>query len=136
MYVLYVLWDHSNNLIPQQSTAPDPWWRVYYVFILRTKRCGVHEPTIICRRTLHSCRLLSSHNFRKIYRTPFYVELSKPGFRRLKYVQQKQIHARIVGSFLPILTDSDRFCDIPSLVSGWWFGTFFIFHNIWYNPSH
>ena len=22
------------------------------------------------------------------------------------------------------------------LVSGWWFGTFFIFHNIWDNPSH
>ena len=20
--------------------------------------------------------------------------------------------------------------------SGWWFGTFFIFHNIWDNPSH
>ena len=20
--------------------------------------------------------------------------------------------------------------------SGWWFGTFFIFHNIWHNPSH
>jgi hypothetical protein len=20
--------------------------------------------------------------------------------------------------------------------SGWWFGTFFIFHNIWNNPSH
>jgi hypothetical protein len=56
-----------------------------------------HEPTIICRLTLHSCRLLSSQNFRKNYRTPFYVELSKPGFRRLKYVQEKQIHARIFG---------------------------------------
>ena len=21
-------------------------------------------------------------------------------------------------------------------ISGWWFGTFFIFHNIWDNPSH
>jgi hypothetical protein len=20
--------------------------------------------------------------------------------------------------------------------TGWWFGTFFIFHNIWDNPSH
>jgi hypothetical protein len=22
------------------------------------------------------------------------------------------------------------------IVSGWWFGTFFIFHIIWDNPSH
>jgi hypothetical protein len=21
-------------------------------------------------------------------------------------------------------------------IPGWWFGTFFIFHNIWHNPSH
>jgi hypothetical protein len=24
----------------------------------------------------------------------------------------------------------------PKHVSGWWFGTFIIFHNIWDNPSH
>ena len=24
----------------------------------------------------------------------------------------------------------------PHLLSGWWFGTFFIFHNIWDNPSY
>jgi hypothetical protein len=23
-----------------------------------------------------------------------------------------------------------------SKITGWWFGTFFIFHNIWDNPSH
>jgi len=22
------------------------------------------------------------------------------------------------------------------IYTGWWFGTFFIFHNIWDNPSH
>ena len=22
------------------------------------------------------------------------------------------------------------------MISGWWFGTFFIFYNIWDNPSH
>ena len=23
-----------------------------------------------------------------------------------------------------------------SFLAGWWFGTFFMFHNIWDNPSH
>ena len=27
---------------------------------------------------------------------------------------------------------------VPGILflAGWWFGTFFIFHNIWDNPSH
>ena len=27
-------------------------------------------------------------------------------------------------------------CQLPHFESGWWFQTFFIFHNIWDNPSH
>jgi len=29
-----------------------------------------------------------------------------------------------------------KFPEVLSNVPGWWFGTFFIFHNIWDNPSH
>ena len=25
---------------------------------------------------------------------------------------------------------------VQHIISGWWFGTFFLFHNIWDNPSH
>ena len=29
-----------------------------------------------------------------------------------------------------------RLLFLSQYISGWWFGTFFIFHNIWDNPSH
>ena len=25
---------------------------------------------------------------------------------------------------------------MPQIITGWWFGTFFIFHNVWDNPSY
>ena len=38
---------------------------------------------------------------------------------------------------LPILGFQHlRMMEALTIQTGWWFGTFFIFHNIWDNPSH
>ena len=45
------------------------------------------------------------------------------------------VHPAISCYFMQIYTDSMVFIMVL-YVSGWWFQTFFIFHNIWDNPSH
>ena len=53
-----------------------------------------------------------------------------------EYVISFQEFTTLCGSIPPL---SGTFMEVPfqntDAYSGWWFGTFFIFHNIWDNPS-
>jgi len=54
-------------------------------------------------------------------------------------VKNAQTHAVPVGKALHearVYRTTERWWLWFKTIAGWWFGTFFIFHNIWDNPSH
>ena len=57
------------------------------------------------------------------------------GLEHLDYFSHHIGNVIIPTDFHSIIFQRGRYTT-NQCVSGWWFGTFFIFHNIWDNPSH
>jgi len=48
-------------------------------------------------------------------------------------LEKRGFQQKLVFQGIPVVPKSSQ---VIQSFSGWWFGTFFIFDNIWDNPSH